>query len=501
MISTKYKTTFSSKIKTLGSAERDTYLAKASLESLKSFIPEGSTKNISFLPFACSACVVNHVNLNGAVVDKEEGIKTAELFIWTPVNLEHDRFSIRGVILSYGFSEFGSEKPLTKEEASKIDGPFNVTVGGIIWKVVDDELIDFLEETNDPTSEHYMEVSASFEMGFDDYNIVVLPENSRNLADGNVISDKEQIANLSSKLKTFGGSGKLEDGKSVAILLKGNVVPLGIGLTTSPAAAVKGIAVNPTNTEKLENSDAIINNNQKNEEKISHLENLDVKKNNEIMKINSLKDITDDSLKTITASSIVEFVDSEFKKFSEDWAKEKAEKEGAIKVAEEKYKDLQANHEKIAGELEKLKETLTKLEEEKATREKTEKFNSRMASFDDKYELSNEDRRVLASQIKNIDSDEEFVTFQKDMEILLNNKNKETIAKTQKTGVKEIVASETKTKTESTEVVESALENASPKPAPVAATTTVAPISLKDKYKSVFAEDQFEIQTRNRRRI
>ena len=43
-----------------------------------------------------------------------------------------------------------------------------------MWKVVDEGLADKIESSSDPTSEDYMGISASWELGFSDYNLVVL---------------------------------------------------------------------------------------------------------------------------------------------------------------------------------------------------------------------------------------------------------------------------------------------------------------------------------------
>ena len=76
--------------------------------------------------------------------------------------------------------------------------------------------------------------------------------------------------------------------------------------------------------------------------------------------------------------------------------------------------------------------------------------NQRMASFDERYDLTDEDRKVLASQIKDL-TEEDFTAFDQNMTVLLSSK-----VKTEETEevVEEVEASVAE------EVVESAVENA-----------------------------------------
>ena len=95
----KYKTIFSSAIKPLVSEEKDKYLAMASLIDIGEFIPEVDTKkNIDLLPIAFNAFVANRVNKNGDVVDAEAALSMADSFVNKPINIEHSRDKVIGVI-------------------------------------------------------------------------------------------------------------------------------------------------------------------------------------------------------------------------------------------------------------------------------------------------------------------------------------------------------------------------------------------------------------------
>ena len=99
-MSFQYTTTFSSILKPLVSEEKDKYLALASLMQVGNFIPNVDTeKNVDLLPVAFNAAVVNRVNKNGDVIDTDTAVASYKDFINKPINIEHNRERIVGVIL------------------------------------------------------------------------------------------------------------------------------------------------------------------------------------------------------------------------------------------------------------------------------------------------------------------------------------------------------------------------------------------------------------------
>ena len=155
----KYTTIFSSEIKPLVSEEKDKYLAMASLVEVGDFIPQIDTsKNVDLLPVAFNACVINRANKNGDVVDTKTSLAMYKDFINKPINIEHNRDRVVGVILAAGFSEFGTDNALTEEQIKDSKVPFNITLGGVIWKVVNSRLSDIIENASDPTSEDYLKI-------------------------------------------------------------------------------------------------------------------------------------------------------------------------------------------------------------------------------------------------------------------------------------------------------------------------------------------------------
>ena len=99
-----------------------------------------------------------------------------------------------------------------------------------------------------------MTISASWELGFNEYELVLLENDNKNIENGQIISDAKQIEKYSPKLRANGGNGKI-DNKFIYRKVIGNVIPLGVGLTLNPAADVQGIAIKNKEDLSLSNSD------------------------------------------------------------------------------------------------------------------------------------------------------------------------------------------------------------------------------------------------------
>ena len=523
----KYKTIFSSAIKPLVSEEKDQYLAMASMLDIGDFIPDVDTKkDIDLLPVAFNACVANRVNKNGDVVDSKTALAMYENFINKPINLEHKRERVVGVILAAGFSEFGTDKPIKKEDVEGNE-PFNITLGGVIWKVVNSRVADIIEDASDPTSENYMKVSASWELGFDEYNLVLLKDSEKNISEAEFITESEEIDKNKEFLKALGGSGKLENGKNIYRQVINKVVPLGIGLTENPAADVQGIAVKNEEKEAESIADEAAESSSpesdtlktaENEKNISQSSTETVKTNKEYiptMKITSIKDITDESLQTLKASVIADFVEEELKKASEEYHAQQTEVEDKLKAAHEAEVELKAEHEKLNKELEEIKSGFEALQNDVAAREAQEKFTIRMTFFDQEYDLNDADREVIATDIKDMD-DEAFEAFASKMKILLEGRqkyggNKGDIPdddrkkkghhgrgpkrkETAKEEGEEDYKKDMKAAEDTEQVVDEALTNAEEVSAEVPANSEAQSETVFDKYKAAFALDQFEIK-------
>ena len=155
----------------------------------------------------------------------------------------------------------------------------------------------------------------------------------------------------------------------------------------------------------------------------------------------------------------------------------------------------------VKEELEKVKATLAALEEEKAAKIREEVFNARMASFDEEYDLSDEDRQVLATDIKDL-NDETFAAYKNKMAVLMKEKNKATkkakMAKEaemkEKAAATEVVAKVVEVKaSEAKEVVNQALDNGTKQVTDVPATATANEPSLYERYKKAFSIEGFNV--------
>jgi len=497
----KYTTIFSSSVRPLVSEEKDKYLSLASLVDVGNFLPNLDTeKNYDLLPIAFNACVANRANRNGDIIDTKTALEICESFVNKPINIEHNRDKVIGTILTAGFSAFGSDEVITDlDQIRENNGPFNLTLGGVVWKIVNSGITDLIEESNDPTSDNYLKISASWELGFSDYNIVAMEGESKNMEDGEVISEFNAVEKIKNKLRGFGGDGKLEDGRSIYRQVINDVLALGIGLTETPAADVKGVAVKVKEDETEKDLHA---NESKEEEKISQKSQRDVIKNDDnrttkakTMKINRIEDITDESLKELSASTVSDFIQKELEKASEDFSQERSKTQDALNEAKEKQETLSKENAEISKRLEEFQTKINELESEKEERLQQEKFSVRMASFDEKYKLSDDDRKVLAAQIKDLD-DESFDKYSKDMTVLLSSKDKEILADEEEEKVevdekKEDSEEKSEEKSEAS-VIEEAVDKAEEIKEEIPNSSTASAETVYDKYKQAFDIDQFD---------
>lgn len=260
----KYKTSFSSKIAFLSGDEKEKCLSIASLDNLKSIIPNEYKDQIDLLAIAFNSCTPNLANKNGDMIDNKIALDIYKKFIGRPINLNHKRYNGSiGHIVSAGFSNFDPNyingKATDIIQANDIVNnlsPFNLCLGGVLYRLYEPELIELIEESGDPKSDKYLSISASWELMYDSFDLAI---GSKYLKDCEIISDESKISELLCYLPAYGGNGKLPNGKQISRLLKGEVFAAGIGLTEDPAGEVSGIYVdnnqiiNMKNEEKANN--------------------------------------------------------------------------------------------------------------------------------------------------------------------------------------------------------------------------------------------------------
>ena len=502
----RYTTTFSDILIASGEIDsQEVNISKASLESLRDIIPQDVDldKNIDLLAVAFNGAVVNKFNKNGDGIDSKSAVKIIDQFKHKPTNIEHQKQKVVGHIVSASFSEFDTNRIINKEEALDKADPFNIALASLIYKSVNPEFAKLVEESVDSESDLYHKVSASWEIGFNDY---VLAVGSDNLEEAEIIEDKETIEELKGGLKAYGGDGKTKDGRTINRLIVGEIYPLGIGFTANPAAEVKGLTVGYS--EKIQEPA------KKSEKNISQIHNSDVinkkstiMENNEILNnlVSALEDkvsnkkFSEEAVATVSKiinDAILERNNS-FIKDKEQLENEKAE---LAKAAEENSEAVKQLQQELAAATERVSE----LEQGQKQSEAIARFDSRMSMIEEIYELDDESRKVVAHELKDIDETEEaLAAFQEKLSVVLRHQNKEFIAKQEEEfnsklaeAVEKRIAELKSENSSEDEAVEEALENVSSEEEVIAnnnAESSEEQASLKQKFQEAFSEENLTI--------
>ena len=389
--------------------EEDRYLATASINQLKKFLPTHVNLDVNkdLLGVAFDAFVVNRGNKNGHIIGNDVALAMIPNFINKPFNIEHNRKTIVGFCTGYGFSAFGSSTPLTLEEIQNTTDPFNVVLSGFVWKVANPEFAAELAESSDPSSGKYLSVSASWELGFNEFNIA---QGSKNLNEATIIEDEEQLLEMKDCLKVFGGSGINASGSPVYLNLQGNVLPLGIGFTNNPAAEVKGVIVRDEDSDYK----ADANLNDINNKKSVHSNTEDVKNN---MQINKLEDITDEAIKEISANAVREYISNKIAEHAKDWSAKLNEKETSLEAAVAEATALKTDLESIKSEVAAMQSAIK-------ANEIAGNFQRRMSLIDEEFNLTDADREIIAEDLNAIENDEAFTKWYNKFSVLASGKKK-----------------------------------------------------------------------------
>ena len=459
----KYTTTFDSVVFASSDIE-ESNISKASLESLRPLIPQDIDldRNIDLLGVAFNAAVVNKFNKNGDGIASEAAVAIKDYFVHKPTNIEHDRDRIVGHIVSAGFSRYGdSSELISDDEALITEGAYNIALAAVVYKTASKEFADLVMNSTDPESDYYQTVSTSWEVGFNDYVISV---GGDDLHESSIISDPQEIEAYSPYLKSLGGKGQLQDGRKVNRLIVGEIYPLGIGFTSNPAADVKGLIADKKEVEQKASSrnqpiDKIITKSKKTSH--SSQENvLNKEPNNNIMDKDTIinefraaldeklgnQDFSEESVASIS-KVFIEAIREKGEQYVADLEKAKAEKEEAVQA----QNSLQEKMGEVEQQLQSTQEKLAALEQENAARESEVRFNARMELLNEIYELDEEDSKIVASELADLDETEEsFAGYQEKLAKVWKHKNKEFIAAEQK-AFEERVAAEVAKRLETVE--------------------------------------------------
>jgi hypothetical protein len=555
----KFTSSFGSKVRCLPDEnEANKCLSKASLDELQNVIPSKVLKRgqEDLLPIASNLAVINMANKNGDAIDGNTVLQIHDSLVNKYINIEHDRkMGAYGHIVSTAFSKFnteyasglGSEIISIAKDTKK---PFNLSYAGVLYKVLNPKLIELVVEANDPTSESFLSIGSSWEIGFSIYNIAI---GGQTLDEAEIITpDDKRFGELDKILSANDGSGK-KDGEFVYRVISGEgeeePMFLGGALTNIPAAAVAGVIavesegededveeiraidveIKPDVTEvkKIasevfeERFEAAAHSKQKTEEKDEKVDendqlesnaneksvNLDnqIKEESIVMKIESVKDIKEDLFKEESvASKVTGFIEEQIKNYSEKYAeleqKREAEEQEAQAAREKAGKDLKETQEKVDA----LTKELDDLKAEAAVKEAEAKFNARMSAISDTYELSEEAQARVANDIRELD-DEAFAKWEESFKLYAHNLSKEAKAEAD-AQEKERLESQASEKEEEPKEEESqeevvgeaiataAKETAAKEPDQVPNSASTEVPTLKDQFAEAFNEDEWDIK-------
>ena len=528
----KYTTTFKQEIIAASEIESGEWkISEASLEKLRPLIPKNIDfeKNIDLLGVAFNAAVVNRFNKNDDGIDTNTALAIKDYFVNKPTNIEHQKQKVVGHIVSSAFSKYGTNEIIDDNSAKSLNGPFNIACAAVVYRTVNRQFADLVQDNFGGFDK---KISASWEIGFNDYHIAL---GSKDLDEAELITDPAKIQEFSNYLKANEGPGELEDGTKVYRLVVGNIYPLGIGFTTNPAADVEGLIVQKKDEdpeqedtsvalyscpECIEVENKFIKNLKTDENKISHSrENVVNYNHTKPLKIMET-DILEKLERVITqhdyakefskeaVANIGEVVQEAIRQKSEEYVAEKekaANAERALADAEENFKKSVAE---IESKLSAAEEKISTLEAETLEREAKEAFNARMGLVDEMYQLDDEDRKILARELGGLDvTDEAFAEYQERIAVVWKHKDKEVIKKQEEAmeaaiqeevqkRISQIEESAASVAGESDVTVETAMDNIEEEDSPVPSNSeasTEEPQTLEDKYREAFSKDNLII--------
>lgn len=509
-------------------------VSEASLENLRPLIPQDVDlrKNIDLLAVAFNAAVVNKFNRNGDGIDTETALAISEYFVHKPTNIEHNKEKVVGHIISSSFSGMKDSELLKPEDLRDTNDPFNISLGALVYKIVNPSFAAMLEKT-DQGDEFHNAISASWEIGFNDFYIAV---GSNDLSQAEIVTEENQIKELQKYLKAYDGNGEMDDGTLVNRLVVGEIYPLGIGFTSNPAAEVEGVIVEDSKKVQVQKDAALAEvfhvNNMDHYKKIKKTEkNTSLLQEKVVKETNTLTMDTKDLLKQIegmlsekigdsqqfkeAVASVSKVMMDAIKQKDVQWSEEKAEKEAAISQAAERQKELAQEVESLKEKLVATESQWNELAEEKRLREAKDLFNSRMASVTEAFDLNEEDLKVVASEISEIESTEEaFASYQEKLEVVWKHKTKAYIEEQEKLfnekleaevqkRIEDLSKSEASTQEateeseESEEVVEEVLENVEEESSASISNNNEAASteeeSLREKFNQAFSKENIKI--------
>jgi len=460
--------------------------------------------NESMWYLAGNLAVPGLANKNGHGISIEDAVRIKGKFIGQQINKDHDRTQVVGYISKAILTDRDSGLEISDEDAIAGKKPVNLTIGFIVWPHVDESMATTIEAVTNPLVVEQGYISLSWEMSFDEYFILT---GSQNIYEGNLITDEASIETYKPYLPWNDGKCITAKGERFYVIAGGeNLTPLGAGLVVNPAAQVKGIVMIAEEEKEIEKIDVLAAIDAKYAGAIAELKagliELQSKQNTEslikssqsnslpvtslkqsTMKIKSIDQITDENLGVeIKASAISEFFTEELAKKSEEYSNEVKAKAVEATTAKESLAALTLELEALKTKNTEVEAKLKEIEDARDAEQIVATFNERMNLLDGEFELSDEDREIIAGQIRGL-ADEDFTGWTKSFNVLAKEKNKEVIAS--KKPVVTVVASEEKKEDEVKPDETKPLEDLTPATTVVASTLQFGDDSI-NKYRDAF---------------
>lgn len=230
---------FTASARIINSDETDRFVAKASLQPLKGLLPSwvNPEDNPDLLYIASNGAAAGLCNRNGDAIDPETAVRVHRSAASKFISIEHDRENVVGVVLYPGLTRFGTNEPITDEQAAQLKEPFNLAFAGALWKVIDGRLARYIRKVDGALDEDAL--SISWEILISEWCIGVGSKNAWDCR--RVLPGDPQFDDLVPRLKAKGGSGKSLAGEDIFRIITGDAIILGYSIVAAPAAEVKGI--------------------------------------------------------------------------------------------------------------------------------------------------------------------------------------------------------------------------------------------------------------------
>ncbi len=405
----------------------------ASLSSLDSLLPNDINlgRGSDLLGTAFNIALANVFNGNDDGIDSRSAIQVKDYFVHKPANVEHDRSQIVGHTVSSGLTTIGDNLPLSDEDALAMIEPFNISLGAVIYKEVKNQLANLLEAAAEEGSELLTIVSTSWEIAFNEFAIAV---GSKYLKDCEVF-DKKKSLEFKEYLRAYGGSGYLPDGRRCYRLVRGEIIPTGIGFTTKPAADVKGVHirrdVSPQKSNPQKDILAAAKNKSSQNENLPVIENKDNIEMNEdlqklVQRLEAALDKKNDSQDEKAVASIVKLINDEVAKHSENWQSSVEKAESEKKALETSYAELKAQLAELTQKFDSSQSELAELRNKEHAARAEASFNGRMEDLSETFEFNASERAIVASEVKALDLTEEaFASYKEKASQVWGHKSKE----------------------------------------------------------------------------